>query len=103
MFKYDALVDTGAYESCIDSSIATLLKLPVVDRRRVAGAHGAYDVNVHLAQIRIPALDIVQLGMFSGVHLHAGGQRHSALLGRTLLREMKMTYNGKTGSVIMSK
>jgi hypothetical protein len=49
-----ALIDTGAVESCIDSDLAMRLNLPVVDRRQISGAHGAKEVNVHLAHIHIP-------------------------------------------------
>ncbi len=48
---YRALVDTGATASCIDSSLARTLDLPVVDRQLVSGVHGAQEVNLHLAQI----------------------------------------------------
>lgn len=44
--EYRALIDTGAFESCIDSSLATALRLPVVDRREVSGALGKGQVNV---------------------------------------------------------
>ena len=97
-----ALVDTGALESCIDSTLALGLSLPVVDRRSVAGAHGAGEVNYHLAQIYIPDLDITISGLFAGVHLTAGGQRHSALIGRTFLRHFTMAYEGRTGTVTIS-
>ena len=99
---YHALVDTGAGESCIDSSIAANLSLLVIDRQRVAGVHGAGEVNVHLAQILIPSLDIAISGRFTGVHLYAGGQPHGALIGRTLLQYVTMIYNGITGSVIIA-
>ena len=65
----DALVDTGASESCIDSLLATELGLPVVDRRSVSGTHGAHPVNVHLAQVYVPTLDFTIFGTFAGVHL----------------------------------
>src|SRR5258706_7979829 len=52
-----ALVDSGATESCIDSTIATALNLPIIDRRSVSGVHGAGEVNMHLAHIHIPALN----------------------------------------------
>ena len=45
-----ALVDTGALDSCIDSSLAMELKLPIIGRQRVAGVHGADDLNMHLAR-----------------------------------------------------
>jgi predicted aspartyl protease len=94
-----ALVDTGAAESCIDSLLAAQLKLPIVDRRRIAGVGGAQEVNVHLAQVRVPSLDQTIYGAFAAVHLAAGGQAHLALLGRTFLQHFTMTYEGRTGTV----
>ncbi len=49
--EYHALIDTGAQESCIDSSVATILKLPIVDEKPVSGAHSPDKVNVHMAHI----------------------------------------------------
>ena len=97
-----ALVDTGALDSCIDSDLAITLNLPIVDRQAVAGVHGSGDVNMHLAQIYVPALGWTVFGQFAGVHLIAGGQRHYALIGRTFLRNFTMVYEGKTGSVTLS-
>lgn len=96
---YAALIDTGAQESCIDVDVAAALELPVIDENLVSGVHGPAPVNVHLAQIRIPALDFIQSGRFFGVHLRAGGQQHNALLGRTFLRGLTMAYSGRSGSV----
>jgi predicted aspartyl protease len=94
-----ALVDTGATESCIDSVLATQLNLPVVDKRMMSGAHGSQEVNVHIAQVRVPSLGHVIWGQFAAVHLAAGGQPHKALLGRTFLNAFTFTYDGKTGIV----
>jgi len=97
-----ALVDTGASESCIDSLLAAQLKLPVVDRRQIAGAGGAHTVNVHLAQVRVPLLNKTILGYFTAVHLAAGGQMHRALIGRTFLKHFTMVYEGRTGTVTIT-
>ena len=97
-----ALVDTGATESCIDSTLALNLGLTVVDRKRVGGIHGAHPVNYHVAQIYIPSLDFTIVGTFPGVGLTASGLNHSALLGRTFLQHFKMSYEGRNGSVIIS-
>ena len=94
-----AQIDTGAGESCIDSLLAAQLNLPIVDRRMIAGAHGAKELNMHLAQIHIPALNFTIYGAFAGVDLRAGGQPLDALLGRTFLKHFKMIYEGTTGSV----
>jgi predicted aspartyl protease len=97
-----ALVDTGALESCIDSSLAMRLNLPVVDRRNISGAHGAKEVNVHLAHIHIPSLLFTIYGPFCAVDLTAGGQQHHALIGRTFLQNFTMVYEGRTGNVTLS-
>jgi predicted aspartyl protease len=98
-----ALVDTGATESCIDSMLATQLNLPIVDKRIMAAAHGAREVNVHLAQIHVPTLQFTIWGEFAAVDLSAGGQPHKALLGRTFLRSLTMTYVGSSGAVTVRR
>ena len=98
-----ALVDTGAGESCIDSILAAQLNLPIVDRRQIAGVHGAEKVNMHLAQIHVPSLNSTIYGAFAGVHLTTGGQIHQALIGRTFLQNFTMVYEGLTGTVTISK
>ena len=48
--RHPALVDTGAAESCIDSTLAIALNLPIVDRQKVAGVHGSSAVDMHLEE-----------------------------------------------------
>lgn len=98
---YPALVDTGASESCIDTDLASVLRLPIVDRGDVSGVGGAIKVNIYAAQIIVPPLNLNIYGRFAGVSLQAGGQRHQALLGRTFLQRTIMEYDGTTGSVIL--
>jgi predicted aspartyl protease len=98
----EALVDTGASESCIDSLLASQLNLPIVDRRMVSGVHGSQEINMHLAQVHIPSLNFTIYGAFAGVHLAAGGQVHRVLIGRTFLQRFTMMYNGITGAVTIS-
>lgn len=96
-----ALVDTGAASSCIDSALAAHLRLPIVNREHMSGAHGSGELNMHLAQIWVPSLRQTTWGSFAGVHLLAGGQRHVALIGRTFLQNFRMVYDGKTGAVTL--
>jgi hypothetical protein len=98
----EALVDTGASESCIDSLLAVQLNLPVVDKRKFGGIGGEQVVDMYMAQIRVPLLSFTIYGLFAGVHLAAGGQRHKALIGRTFLQNFTMVYEGKTGTVTIS-
>jgi len=98
----DALIDTGAGDSCIDEDLATELQLPMVDQIETSGVHGQSKLNVYLGYIRIPSLSYVQYGRFTGARLHAGGQPHKALLGRTILQQMILVYDGRDGSVRLS-
>ena len=97
-----ALVDTGAGESCIDSTLARELGLPIFETQNIAGALGVGVVNYHLAQIFVPELNITTFGGFAGVHLTASGMRYFALIGRTFLRHFTTTYEGRTGAVTIS-
>ena len=74
----------------------------LVDRRDLAGAHGAEKVNMHLAQIIVTSLRFTIYGAFAGVHLKAGGMGYQALTGRTFLRNVTMVYEGLTGTVSIS-
>ena len=99
---YPALIDTGAAASCIDSTVASSLNLPISDHSNFSGVLGAGEVNMHIAQIYIPDLEMVFHGSFAGVHLLAGNQHHSALIGRNILLKFKMYYDGRTGRVTIS-
>jgi hypothetical protein len=97
-----ALVDSGAAESCIDNLLASQLSLPIIDRRPISGAHGSHLTNIYLAQVHVPSLVFTIYGAFAGVDLLAGGQVHNALIGRTFLRHFTMVYEGRTGTVTLS-
>lgn len=100
--QWPALVDTGASNSSIDADLAAELRLPIADQEEWSGIGGATTVNMYLAQIHIPALGSTIYGRFAGVHLYHGGQPHRALIGREFLRRCTLTYDGKTGQVILS-
>jgi len=99
----EALLDTGATISCIDKSLAATLKLPAVDKQNFGGAAGLYETEMHSAQIHVPSLTFTQHGLFAAVDLVGGGQRHSALIGRTFLSAFQMQYDGMTGRVVISR
>jgi predicted aspartyl protease len=65
--ELDALIDTGAAESCIDGNLAQALKLPHIDRDERLGAFGAKEVDIYLAQLHIPELEMTIYGRFAAV------------------------------------
>ena len=95
----EALVDTGARESCIDSALATELSLPVFDRRTVSGVNGLLEVDFHMAQIHVPSLRFILRGRFAGVPLVSSGFQHHVVVGRSFLSYFKMEYDGPLGDV----
>jgi hypothetical protein len=101
--RIPALIDTGANLNAIDDAWARQFQLPIVDQASVSGISGPVTLNVYFARIRIDALGISQLGRFTGVHLQSGGQSHMALLGRELLKDCHLAYDGPTGSVVISR
>ena len=97
-----ALIDTGAAESCIDEDLATELGLPLVDRQTCSGVGGEHELNIYLGHIRIPGLNQIQWGRFTGAKLASGRQPHRALIGRAQLNGMILVYDGRTGVVTLS-
>ena len=97
-----ALVDTGASLSCIDATLAEQVQLPLADRRPVIGVHGPQETNFYAAQLYNPDLDSVVHGLFAGLPLRSSGQLHYALIGRSFLEQFTMTYEGRTGRVVIS-
>ena len=99
---FPALVDTGASDGCIDEDLAEALGLPVVDEVSVGGVGGAHRAQVYLAQIYIPDLEIGYSGRVIGARLSDGDQIHRVLIGRNLLRHLRLVYDGPSGSVTIS-
>lgn len=99
----EALVDTGAFDSCIDEDLAQQLQLPLIDQQDGSGIGGRERFNVYLGYIRIASLGQIQYGRFMGVKLSAGGQPHRVLLGRTVLQQMVLIYDGTSGAVKIAR
>ncbi len=94
-----ALIDTGAGGDCIDDDLARSLGLPVTDEGEISGVGGKHLAFVYLARLWIPALDRLLFQPFTGVKLSQGEQWHGVILGRSFLRQYRLTYDGRTGQV----
>ena len=98
---WPALVDTGASSNGIDARLAKALDLPRVDKVEVIGVHGVQEVDLHLAQIYIPALGRAFHGRVGAHPLADSGLPHALILGRTFLQQFTMVYEGKSGRVTL--
>jgi len=95
--RYPALIDTGASETCIDAQLAVSLDLHAVDAQTISTASGEDRILRYLAMVEIPDLGVFKLSRFPGVRLSEGGQYHRILIGRDLLQDMYLTYDGFAG------
>ena len=98
-----ALVDTGATFSGIDDALAQSLNLPLVDRQVLCLYGGKRELNAYLAHIVVPALSLFQHGIFYGLSFDEIDRPYRAVIGRTFLRDMMLVYDGRTGSVRITR
>ena len=97
-----ALIDSGALTNCIDVSLAERLQLPKIDQYPVTGVHGPVPTDFYAAQIYIPSMNWIFPGIFAGLPLQASRQPYYALIGRSFLYHVTMTYEGATGRVVIA-
>ncbi len=101
---FPALIDTGCRVSCIDANLAVEMGLPIVGGapHPMSGVLGSGEVDLFLAEITLPELRTTVAGRFPGVHLAEGSQPYRALIGRDILRNFTLVYDGRTGAVSIS-
>ena len=96
-----AHIDTGASNTCIDEAVAQQLQLPVIDVVQIASAsHAATQQNVYPIQIQIPGLPPINAPRAIGAPLATQGLL--VLIGRDVLRDCTLFYNGISGEFTLS-
>jgi predicted aspartyl protease len=97
-----ALLDTGASSTCIDDAAAQRLKLPVINKVKMSSAtHDAIDSNVYPALISFTGTPI-KVNALSAIGANLASQDLIALLGRDLLQNFNVFYNGAVGQITLS-
>lgn len=96
------MIDTGADANCVDEDLAIRLGLPKMTEFPVTSAHGTRAANVYRGRLFVPELAWTFDGRLLGVTFDAEQKQWSAILGRTFLQHFLMTYDGRTGEVIIS-
>jgi predicted aspartyl protease len=93
------LIDTGASSSCIDEQVALSMALPAIDVVTMASAsHPSTACNVYPVMFELIGFSIrVEIPRAIGANLRAQGI--VALLGRDVLANGTLFYNGITGQI----
>ena len=95
-----AMIDTGARLTCFDQSAAQKAQLMVVGRSNVTSATGTGKVPVYSGQLDIAEFACIKAEAALGVKLETPGL--IALIGRDVLADCILVYNGPENSVSLS-
>ena len=95
-----ALIDTGASSTCVDEQAAKDLGLPVIDVANMQSAsHEKHFCNVYPVQIITP---IVTLNAPRAMGAALASQGLLVLIGRDVLQNCNLFYNGPAGQFTLS-
>ena len=96
----DALIDTGASHTCLDQRVANDLGLAMFGTGRMTSAsHADIEVPLFVGKIVLPNITVNVEGAV-GARLEEQGL--IALIGRDVLQNAVLVYNGVDGSVTLS-
>lgn len=96
-----ALIDTGARVTCIDRKAAAQAQLPTVGSGKMASAtHAEEIVPIFAGNIQIAGLGNISANRAYGANLEPQGI--IALIGRDVLKQMILFYNGTDGTFTLS-
>ena len=97
-----ALIDTGASATCIDEAVAQQLQLPVVDTVMMASAsHASTPQNVYPIQIEVVGLPFI-IDAPRAIGAALDNQELLLLIGRDVLQQCTLFYNGVTGEITLA-
>lgn len=91
-----ALIDTGCSITSIDDATISSLGVNPVGVRPVGTASGGHDANLYPAHVKFPDTKI-EIDYNSVLSAKLVGQGIIALIGRDILSECVLVYNGTTG------
>jgi predicted aspartyl protease len=89
------LIDTGASDICIDFRLAERLGLKMIDQTMVGVVGATVPAKIYLGRVVIPEIGFDRLMRLYALRVrHA---THEVLLGRSLLQNYIVTFNGPAG------
>ena len=98
-----ALLDTGAYASAINITLALNLQLPTQGTHETTGATGSGEFPQFEAVLEIPLLEIAVAPPLRGLPLRELGHPWAAIIGRDVLCQFEMLINGRPGLIRLER
>ncbi len=97
-----AMIDTGATTTCVDGEVAQSMGLAANGVAKMASAsHDSSECNTYPVRLTFPIWNVnLDCGKAMGVHIK--NQGIIALVGRDLLQNCLLVYNGADGSVSLA-
>ena len=97
-----ALIDTGASMLSIDSSIAQALHLTRRGMVTTHTANGPRQCNLYTVSLVFPATNLRSYNLMRATEVDLSTQQFKCLIGRDVLSNMHLHYNGQTGAVSLA-
>jgi hypothetical protein len=97
-----ALIDTGASLCCVDESVIQQLGIPPFGYSSVAGATGTSSQATYPASLSFPGTPIPNITFFDFIGSPLASLGILVLIGRNVLSQFVMVYNGPGGHVALS-
>jgi len=94
-----ALLDTGCNVTSIDKKIAETLNLKVRGYAQVYTANGLADNSQHLVSFGFPGTGLKGINVLNVQTVNLTGQPFGILIGRDIMSNWAITYNGPAGFV----
>ena len=106
LVEQQALIDTGARDCYVDVDLARTLRLDLRGSDPVGRIHdvrGPQQVPIYSTLIVIDRFDITLHDPCPGYEIRTMGGDFGVILGRHFLWQMRMLYDGPSGSVTMQR
>ena len=98
-FGIHAVIDTGASLTVVNPQVVTTCRLRFTGFVTVASVEKFGKYPQHAARIRFPGTGLTELDGVPVVACEISKQPYACLIGRDILRNWLLTYNGRKGTV----
>jgi len=99
---FSAMVDTGASGLALDNSIIQALNLTRRGLVRVHTASGSRLANLYVVSLSFPATELRSYDVVRATEVDLSAQPFKCLIGREIMANWHVHYNGQTGAISIS-